>query len=276
MKNDDREKKVDKKPVKNPKSEKGSTKGRKTKVSKEEELAKKTEDQDNAVEAASNSHVAPARRKRRGKIEKLQSMAAASAPASSSGSSPVESKSAEKVVAGKRKGPSVPKTRGKKAGEEKSQDEKTPKTRRPKKARSLPTEVNLNEHKREQRELADWICETNIDYNLPEAEFKKKCRAALTPWTYFSHNIYWTRYSCGMTMWDAQGKKTDAVTFAFDYHPSSLVVAIACAELFVTERCSNNFITYVFFGGGKIKWTILHTISATSYYIMSFRVISYI
>ena len=238
VKKGEREKKVDKKLVKNAKGKTSSKKGRKTKISKEEKLADKTKDEDTAEEVVSNSHAAPAGRKRRGKIEKLRSVAAASTSASSA-SSPVDSKQhqgkADKAAAAqKRKPESVSKTRGKKPSEKKPKDEKKPRSRRPKKSRTLPTDVDLNEHKKEQRELIDWILDRNIDYNLPEAEFKKKCRAALSQFEYFRHNIYWTRYSCGMTMWDAEGKKTDATTFAFSNHQSSTVVAIACAETFVT------------------------------------------
>ena len=135
-------------------------------------------------------------------------------------------------AAPKRKAPTVSKTRGKKANEEKPVDEKKPRTCRPKK--SLPTDVDLMAHIPEQRELSDWLLDKNIDYRLPMNEFKVQCRAALTQFEYFRHNIYWTRHSCGLTMWDGEGKKTEAATFAFADHPSSTVVSIACAELFVT------------------------------------------
>eukprot|EP00435_Cladocopium_sp_Y103_P018035 s328_g4.t1 len=107
--------------------------------------------------------------------------------------------------------------------------DKPSKTRRSKKTPVPETEVNLSEKVIQQDELAEWVWENNIDYSVDLTSFKKLVRSALTKFTYFRHNIYWTTFKCGLTMFNDEGKK-DVATFSFSHDLRGLATAIACSE----------------------------------------------
>ena len=114
--------------------------------------------------------------------------------------------------------------------------DKPSKTRRSKKSRVTETEVNLSEKVIQQNEIAEWVWGNNIDYSVDLTSFKKLVRSALTKFTFFRHNIYWTTFKCGLTMFNDEGKK-DVATIYFSDDQRGLATAIACCEFIAARTC---------------------------------------
>lgn len=138
-------------------------------------------------------------------------------------------------------------TRKSRAKPEQSQDEKPapkraaakrkaakkpagPRKSKSRKVRFDQLDLDVTQDVVQQDEIANWIWDNNVDYSADLDNFKRSVQTAKTKFEYFRHNVYWTTFKCGLTMYLQDGTKKDVATFHFSDDQRGLATAVACAD----------------------------------------------